>query len=73
MFNIFHFFALMSSQSAAFNSATQHAMPPEFGGKWGVECHNTKMQYSVLKAEAEKKINNFICVHILKYFSKNEI
>ena len=22
-------------------SATQHAMPPEFGGKWGAECHNT--------------------------------
>ena len=22
-------------------SSTQHAMPPEFGGKWGTECVNT--------------------------------
>ena len=28
-------------QSAALNFATQHAMPPEFGGKWGTECPNT--------------------------------
>ena len=24
------------------SSATQHAMPPEFGRKWGTECLNTR-------------------------------
>ena len=35
----FHFFALMSRQSAALSPATQHAMP---GGKWWTECLNTR-------------------------------
>ena len=34
----FHFYALMSKQSVALSSATKHAMPPEFGRKWGTEC-----------------------------------
>ena len=38
----FHFFALVSRLSAALSSATQHAMPPEFGRKWGTECLNTR-------------------------------
>ena len=38
----FHFFALVSRQSAALSSATQHTMPPELGGKWGTECLNTR-------------------------------
>ena len=38
----FHFFALVSRQNAALSSATQHAMPPEFGRKWGTECLNTR-------------------------------
>ena len=29
-------------KSAALSSATQHAMPPEFGGKWETECLNTR-------------------------------
>ena len=29
-------------ESAALSSATQHAMSPEFGGKWGTECLNTR-------------------------------
>ena len=29
----FNFFALVPRQNAAMSSATQHAMPPEFGGK----------------------------------------
>ena len=38
----FHFFALsLSRQSAAMSSATQHTMPPKFGGKWGTACLNT--------------------------------
>ena len=36
-FMIFYFFALVTKQSAALNSATQHAKPPEFGGKWRTE------------------------------------
>ena len=28
--------------STALSSATQHAMPPEFGRKWGTECLNTR-------------------------------
>ena len=30
----FHFFALVSRQSAALSSATQHAMRPKFDGNW---------------------------------------
>ena len=33
----FHFFTLVSRLSAVLSSATQHAMPPEFGRKWGTE------------------------------------
>ena len=38
----FHFFDLVSRTSAALSSATQHAMNPEFGKKWGTEFLNTK-------------------------------
>ena len=38
----FHFFALVSRQNAALSSATQFAMPPEFGRKWGTECLNIR-------------------------------
>ena len=44
----FHFFALVSRQSAALSSATQHAMPPEFGRKWGTECLNTRFPLPTL-------------------------
>ena len=37
----FHYFAL-SSQSTALSGVTQHARSPEFGGKWGTECLNTR-------------------------------
>ena len=43
----FHFFALVSRQSAALSSATQHAMP-DFGGKWGMECLNTRFPLPTL-------------------------
>ena len=32
---------LISRQSAAFCSASQHSMPREFGGKWATKCLNT--------------------------------
>ena len=43
----FHFFGLVSRHRAALSSATQHAMPPELGGKWGAECLNTRFPLSV--------------------------
>ena len=48
----FHFFALVSRQSAVLSSATQHAMPPEFGRKWGTECPNTIFSLSTLLCAA---------------------
>ena len=44
----FHFFALVSRQSAALSFATEHAMPPEFCGKWGTVCLNTKFPMPAL-------------------------
>ena len=44
----FHFFALVSRQSAALSPATQHAMPPEIGRKWGTECLNTSLPLPTL-------------------------
>ena len=38
----------MSRLSAALSSATQHAMPPEFGRKWGTECLNTRFPLPTL-------------------------
>ena len=35
-------------QSAALSSATQYAMAPELGGKWGTECHNTSYSLPTL-------------------------
>ena len=45
----FHFLALVSRTSAALSSATQHAMPPEFGRKWGTECLNTRFPLPTLR------------------------
>ena len=36
----YYFLAVASRQSVASSSATQHAMPPEFGRKWGTENVN---------------------------------
>ena len=46
-FILFRFF-LVSRQSAALSSATQHAMPPESGRKWGTECLNTRFPLPTL-------------------------
>ena len=37
----FSFLRCGARQSAALISVTQHAMPPEFGRKWGTECLTT--------------------------------
>ena len=53
----FHFFALVSRQIAALSTATQHAMPPELGGKWGTECLNTRFPLpTLLCAEYRQKL-----------------
>ena len=44
----FQFFALVSMQSAALSSATQHAMPPDFGEKWGMEYLTTRFPLPTL-------------------------
>ena len=41
--NIFFLSLLLpgiEAKSVAFSCATQHAIPPEFGGKWTAECLN---------------------------------
>ena len=38
----------VSRLSAALSSATQHAMPPEFGRKWGTEYLNTRFPLTTL-------------------------
>ena len=37
--------------------ATQLAMPPEFGGKCGAECLNTRRPLPILHAESNIKLN----------------
>ena len=44
----FHFFALISRTIAALSSAIQHAMPPKFGRKWGMECLNIRFPLPTL-------------------------
>ena len=48
----------MSRLNAALSSATQHAMPIEFGRKWGTECLNTRFPLSTLLC-AEYSVINF--------------
>ena len=43
---IFPFYVLVSS--AALSCATHQAMPPEFGGKYGTECLNTRFSLFTL-------------------------
>ena len=45
----FHIFVLVAllKKSAALNAATQHAMPPEFDGKWGTKCLNIRLRHFV--------------------------
>ena len=52
----FHIFALVSRQSAALSSATQHAMLPEIGGKWETECLNTRFPLPTLCAGYSMKL-----------------
>ena len=43
-----YFFALVLRKRAVLSSATQHAMPPKIGGKWGTECLNNRFPLPTL-------------------------
>ena len=59
----FHFFALVSKQSAALSSATQHAMPPEFGRKWGTEVPSAYSAVCGIQRKANLIIKFFyLCI-----------
>ena len=61
----FHFFALVSRQSAALCSATQHAMLPESGRKWGTECLNTRFPLPIyLLFHFNNKVVIVRCLHV---------
>ena len=50
---------LITRQSAALSSATQHAMPPEFDRKWGTECLNTRFPLPTLLCEIQREADLF--------------
>ena len=55
----FPFFALVTRQNAALSTATLHAMPRKFGGKWTTESFNTRFPLPALsgiQSEAKKII-----------------
>ena len=55
-------------ESAALSSATQHAMPPEIGGKWGTECLNTKFPLpTLLCAGYSVKLKKKYCLSPIFY------
>ena len=55
---------LVTIYSSALSSATQHAMPPEFGANWVTECLNSRIpvptllyvRYSVIQKDYKKNI-----------------
>ena len=59
----FHFFALASGQSAALNSANQHAMPPELGTKWGTEYLDTRPSTYPAVCGIQRKADIFMCFY----------
>ena len=56
IFNIFISSLWSRGKSAALSSATQHAIPPEFGGNWEAECFNTRFPLSTLPRVGYKYI-----------------
>ena len=65
----------MSRQSAALSSEIQHAMPPEFGRKWGTEYLNTGFRMPiVLCAGYSVKLFFFIIEYVnYRTVTKNDI
>ena len=63
----------MPRLSAALSSATQHAMPPEFGRNWGTECLNTRFPLLTLlcagcSVKPILKTKNTVCKMLSGYF-----
>ena len=60
---------MVSRQSTALNSATQHAMPAEFGRKWGTECINTWFPLpTLLRVGYSMKLINIFNLYILNCY-----
>ena len=62
----FQFFALVSGRSAALSSATGHAMPPEFGGKWALLCAGYSVKLIFLSLLVER--SSEVCVLCKAWF-----
>ena len=65
----------MSRQSAAVTSATLHAMSPEFGGRWGAECLNTRFPLPTLlyaRYSVKLKINVYIYIQSKNFYYKKK-
>ena len=58
---------------AALSSATEHAMPQEFGGEWGMECLNTKFPLpTLLCAGYSMKLIYFYLIYTENEGSRSE-
>ena len=71
-----YFFALRTEngQRAAFSVATQHTMPQEFGGKWGMVLMRNVMSNTcsmLLCCEAEKRERIFYHMFVISGVSNN--
>ena len=75
----FHFFSLVSEQTAALCSATRHAMPPEVDGKWETKYLNTRLHAvpfvypAVCGIQREKKAIRVKYIFIILLFSDNKL
>ena len=51
------------------SSATQHAMPPEFGRKWETECLNTRFPLPTLLC-ARYSVKQFFFLKVISVYVK---
>ena len=72
IFNIFIASLCRRSKSTALSSDTQHAMPPEFIGKWRTECSNTLFPLPTLCAgySVELRKNMLSTIIFVSYILK---
>ena len=66
-----YFFALVEVK--AFSFATQHAMPPELGGRCGAECLSTKFLLIILlcagySVKLYNFFNNILVLFVVKFY-----
>ena len=67
-------FSFLHSGVEALSSATQHVMPPKFGGKWGGQCLNTRLPlptllrevYSVKPKKKKVKDSSYAFCHVVR-------